>query len=112
MFIDIPKNITDPKIGKAFFDEIKQFKEKGKGGFGGKTISFKGDKTTLESLYGSEPVKPTELSKKIWDYIKENKLTVEPKAETNGKNGKKTVKVNNVADMEKAVEKIKSKKGK
>ena len=51
------------------------------------------------------------MTKILHLYINYHHLCSSAKAETNGKNGKKTVKVNNIADMEKAVEKI-AKKGK
>lgn len=110
LFIAIPKNITDPKIGKAFFDELKQFKEKGKG-FGNYRINFAGQVATLESVFGNKPINPAEMTRTLHLFINDHHLSSSAKVETNGKNGKKTVKVNNVADMEKAVEKI-AKKGK
>ena len=75
MFVQLPKDVRNRKAIDEWFAQMKELREKGKP-FGGKTISFKGDKTTLESLYGSEPVKPTELSKKIWVHIKEKDLVV------------------------------------
>lgn len=32
VFVAIPKNITDKTAGKAWYDQISQFREKGKGG--------------------------------------------------------------------------------
>lgn len=66
--------------------ENKEMREKGKP-FGGKTISFKGDKTTLEDLYGIDPVKPTDLSNKLWAHIHEKELVV--KKSGNGKTSSK-----------------------
>lgn len=114
LFVAIPKDITDKTIGKAWFDEIKEFREKGTGGFSGYSVCFAGQKATLEQVFGKEPINLAQMTKQLHLYINDHRLSSkksEPKAETNGKNGKKTVKVNNVADMEKAVEKI-TKKGK
>ena len=111
LFVAIPKNITEPKIGKAFFDEIKQFKEKGKG-FGNYRINFAGQVATLEAVFGNMPINPAEMTKTLHLYINDHHLSSSAKVDPNGKNGKTTVKVNNVADMEKAVAKIKPKKGK
>ena len=112
LFIAIPKNITDPKIGKAFFDEIKQFKEKGKG-FGNYRINFAGQVAALESVFGNKPINPAEMTKTLHLYINDHHLSSSANVEPNGKNGKKTnIKVNTVDEMEKEVAKLKPKKGK
>lgn len=43
--------------------------------FGGYTISFKGCKDTVEKVFGSTPIGPSEMTKKIWAYVKKNKLS-------------------------------------
>lgn len=42
--------------------------------FGGYSISFKGCKDSLESVFGSKPIGPSEMTKKIWAYVKSKKL--------------------------------------
>ena len=42
--------------------------------FGGYAINFKGRTDTLESVMGSAPIGPSEMTKKIWAYVKKNKL--------------------------------------
>src|SRR5262245_37206923 len=42
--------------------------------FGGSAISFEGCTDTLESLYGSAPIGPSEMTKKIWTYVKRRGL--------------------------------------
>lgn len=42
--------------------------------FGGYTISFKGCDDSLEKVFGSGAVTPSEMTKKIWAYVKKNKL--------------------------------------
>jgi len=47
---------------------------KGKKAFGGYAINFKGCSDTLESVMGSTPIGPSEMTKKIWAYVKRKKL--------------------------------------
>jgi len=42
--------------------------------FGGYSISFKGCNDSLESLFGSNPIGPSDMTKKIWAYVKRKKL--------------------------------------
>lgn len=42
--------------------------------FGGYSISFKGCSDTLEDVMGSSPIGPSEMTKKIWGYVKRKKL--------------------------------------
>lgn len=48
---------------------------KKKAAFGGYTISFKGCTDSVEKVFGSTPVAPSEMTKKIWAYVKKNKLS-------------------------------------
>jgi hypothetical protein len=52
---------------------------KAKGGgrkpFGGFSISFKGASDSLESVFGSTPIGPAEMTKKLWVYVKRKKLS-------------------------------------
>ncbi len=43
--------------------------------FGGYSISFKGRKETVEDVFGSRPLAPSEMTKKLWAYIKGKKLS-------------------------------------
>ena len=43
--------------------------------FGGYSISFKGCSDSLESVFGSSPIGPSEMTKKIWAYVKRKKLS-------------------------------------
>ena len=47
---------------------------KAKKAFGGYSISFKGCKDSLESLFGSTPIGPSVLTKKLWGYVKRKRL--------------------------------------
>ena len=42
--------------------------------FGGYSINFKGCDDSVEKVFGSAPVSPSEMTKKIWAYVKKNKL--------------------------------------
>ncbi|MBI2971586.1 MAG: hypothetical protein HYY37_04190 [Candidatus Aenigmarchaeota archaeon] len=42
--------------------------------FGGYTISFKGRTETAEQIFGSAPLAPSEMTKKLWAYVKGKKL--------------------------------------
>jgi len=42
--------------------------------FGGYTISFKGCKDSMEKVFGNSPIGPSEMTKKVWAYVKKNKL--------------------------------------
>ncbi|MBI5299053.1 MAG: hypothetical protein HY877_01985 [Deltaproteobacteria bacterium] len=45
-----------------------------KAAFGGYTISFKGCTDTVEKVFGSSPIAPSQMTKKIWEYVKKNSL--------------------------------------
>jgi hypothetical protein len=47
---------------------------KGKKAFGGYSINFKGCKDSMESVMGASPIGPSEMTKKIWGYVKKKKL--------------------------------------
>jgi hypothetical protein len=42
--------------------------------FGGYAISFKGCTDTLESLFGSVAIPPSDMTKRLWDYVKRKQL--------------------------------------
>ncbi len=43
--------------------------------FGGYCISFKGCTDSLEKVFGSGDITPSEMTKKIWTYVKGKKLS-------------------------------------
>ncbi len=43
--------------------------------FGGYSISFKGRKETLEDVFGSAPLAPSEMTKKLWNFVKSKNLS-------------------------------------
>lgn len=42
--------------------------------FGGYTINFRGCDDTLEHVFGSKPIPPSGMTKKLWAYVKRNHL--------------------------------------
>jgi hypothetical protein len=42
--------------------------------FGGYAICFKGRKETVEQVFGSGKIAPSEMTKKIWAFVKSKKL--------------------------------------
>jgi hypothetical protein len=49
-------------------------KAKAKVPFGGYAISFKGRTETLEALFGADAIPPSGMTKKLWDFVKKNRL--------------------------------------
>ncbi|MEK0376782.1 MAG: hypothetical protein QQN51_06680 [Nitrosopumilus sp.] len=42
--------------------------------FGGYAINFAGRKETVEQVFGDKPIAPSEMTKRIWKYIKSKNL--------------------------------------
>jgi len=47
---------------------------KKKAAFGGYSINFKGCKDSVEAVFGSKPIGPSVMTKKIWAYVKRKRL--------------------------------------
>jgi len=43
--------------------------------FGGYSISFAGRTETVEHVFGSKPIAPSEMTKKLWAFVKDKKLS-------------------------------------
>jgi len=43
--------------------------------FGGYAINFAGRKETVEQVFGNKPIAPSEMTKKIWVFIKSKRLS-------------------------------------
>lgn len=50
-------------------------KRKTKKPFGGYAISFKGRSESLEDVFGKTNITPSEMTKKLWKFIKSKKLS-------------------------------------
>ncbi len=42
--------------------------------FGGMTVSFKGCHDSIESVFGGSAIAPSEMTKKLWAYVKRHGL--------------------------------------
>ena len=55
---------------------IKKSKSSGKKkAFGGYAISFAGRNETVEQVFGKTPIAPSEMTKKIWAFVKSKRLS-------------------------------------
>ena len=43
--------------------------------FGGYAISFAGRQETVEQVFGNKPIAPSEMTKKIWAFVKAKSLS-------------------------------------
>jgi hypothetical protein len=43
--------------------------------FGGYQINFAGRTETVEQVFGKTPIAPSEMTKKIWTFVKAHKLS-------------------------------------
>ena len=47
----------------------------GKPAFGGYAINFTGRQETVEQVFGNKPIAPSEMTKKIWAFVKAKSLS-------------------------------------
>lgn len=64
-----PKKETATTTKKATKSKAK------KPAFGGYAISFAGCKETAEQIFGKKPIPPSEMTKKIWAFVKAKGLS-------------------------------------
>lgn len=43
--------------------------------FGGYAINFAGRKETVEQVFGNKPIAPSEMTKRIWKFVKSKSLS-------------------------------------
>lgn len=56
--------------------KVSKKKRRGsKKAFGGYTVNFRGCEHTLEQVLGRNPIPPSQMTKKIWAYVKRNRLS-------------------------------------
>ena len=53
----------------------KKAPTKKKAAFGGYAISFAGRTETVEQVFGKKPIAPSEMTKKIWAFVKSKGLS-------------------------------------
>jgi len=70
------KTVTKRKVAtkrKAVTKKKTKSKTK-KPAFGGYAINFAGRQETVEQVFGKKPIAPSEMTKKIWKFIKSKQL--------------------------------------
>jgi hypothetical protein len=67
------KKVTTKK--KASSKKTKSTTKTKKPAFGGYAIDFTGRTETVEQVFGKKPIAPSEMTKKIWNFVKSNKLS-------------------------------------
>ena len=68
------KKKVAPKKKTATKKKATKSKAK-KPAFGGYAISFAGRKETAEQIFGKKPIAPSEMTKKIWAFVKAKSLS-------------------------------------
>jgi hypothetical protein len=61
------KDVTNKLEAKIWHMRMAEFREKGNGKA---TVNFSGDTTTLEQLFGSEPITTKAMNEKLREYVK------------------------------------------
>ena len=69
------KTITKKKSPSKSSKKTKSTTKAKKSAFGGYAINFAGRKETVESVFGKKPITPSEMTKKIWAFVKSNSLS-------------------------------------
>jgi len=67
------KRVVKRKAKKAK-RKAKTTKRKAKKAFGGYSISFKNRQESLELVFGKPNITPSEMTKKLWKFIKKKRL--------------------------------------
>ena len=73
----VKKKITTKKAApkKRSAAKKKATSKTKKPAFGGYAINFAGRKETVEQVFGKKPIAPSEMTKKIWAFVKSNSLS-------------------------------------
>jgi len=73
----VKKKATTKKITtkKKVAPKKKVASKTKKPAFGGYAISFAGRKETVEQVFGNKPIAPSEMTKKIWAFVKSKNLS-------------------------------------
>jgi chromatin remodeling complex protein RSC6 len=72
------KRTTKRRATKSRSKAKKKSKSKSKGNkkpFGGYAISFSGRSETVEDVFGKGAITPSEMTKRIWKFVKAKKLS-------------------------------------
>lgn len=69
------KTTTKKKSTNSSSKKTKSSSKTKKPAFGGYAINFAGRKETVEQVFGKKPIAPSEMTKKIWAFVKSNSLS-------------------------------------
>ena len=69
------KKTTTKKKTTSSSTKTKTSTKTKKPAFGGYAINFAGRKETVEQVFGKKPIAPSEMTKKIWAFVKSNDLS-------------------------------------
>ena len=70
------RTVTKRKVTKRKAAPKKKTKSKAKKpAFGGYAINFAGRQETVEQVFGKKPIAPSEMTKKIWAFVKSKSLS-------------------------------------
>lgn len=69
------KKTTTKKTTTSSSKKTKTSTKTKKPAFGGYSINFAGRKETAEQIFGKKPIAPSEMTKKIWAFVKTNDLS-------------------------------------
>lgn len=72
---DTKKKTTTKSTSKKSKTAAKSSSKSKKPAFGGYAISFAGRKETVEQVFGNTPIAPSEMTKKIWAFVKAKSLS-------------------------------------
>ena len=70
-----PKRKVAPKKKAAPKRKVATKSKTKKPAFGGYAINFAGREETVEQVFGKKPIAPSEMTKKIWAFVKSNSLS-------------------------------------
>jgi len=69
------KKTTTKSTSKKSKTAAKSSSKSKEPAFGGYAISFAGRKETVEQVFGNKPIAPSEMTKKIWAFVKAKSLS-------------------------------------
>ena len=70
-WVDLEISLVAKKKSKTTESKTKTSKKP----FGGYAIQFNGRKETMEQVFGKTPITPSEMTKKIWAFVKAKQLS-------------------------------------
>ena len=71
----VKKSTTKRKPAAKTAPKKKATKKARKPAFGGYAISFAGRRETMEQVFGKKPIPPSEMTKRIWAFVKAKDLS-------------------------------------